>query len=170
MEIDRKFESAKAVLNAYIDSRNMRKTPEREAILKVLVHMEGHHTADEVLAMMPDSFMVSRVTVYSSLQLFATIGLAYSHSLEAATLYENAVEVEPHHHYICNECGEIHDLFDTSITNISMQAKTPRFTKERCSAYIYGTCAKCKAKLARWHKESLKLAALSAAAHAITDK
>ncbi|MCR5312719.1 MAG: transcriptional repressor [Bacteroidaceae bacterium] len=170
MEKEDKFIGAKAVLDAYISSQNMRKTPEREAILQVLLEMEGHHSADEILTMMPGRFHVSRVTVYSTLQLFARIGLAYSHPREGATLYENAYNVAPHNHYICTECGEITDLYDSSITSLAMQAKTPRFTKLYASTYIYGQCAKCKAKIARWHKASTKLAALSAAAHSITEK
>lgn len=170
MEKEEKFEAAKTILNDYINEKKMRKTPEREAILKVLLNLEGHHSVDDIWALMPNKFQVSRVTMYSTLQLFASIGLAYSHPMEGATLYENAFGVARHHHYICTECGEIHDLYDTSVTNIAMEAKTPRFTKMQTSTYIYGMCAKCKAKIARWHKASQKLAALSATAHSISDK
>ena len=168
MSKDSRFIGAKAILDEYIESQNMRKTPEKDAILRVVLGMEGHHSTDEVLEMMPASFPVSRVTVYKTLQLFAKIGLVYCHPREGATLYENAYEVAPHHHYICVECGEMHDLYDTSLTNVAMQSKTPRFTKVTSSTYIYGQCAKCKAKIARWHKASQKLAALSATAHSIS--
>ena len=47
MDIDKKFEGAKAILNAYIESHKMRHTPEREIVLKVVLNTTGHHTADE---------------------------------------------------------------------------------------------------------------------------
>ncbi len=165
MDTDKRFEGAKAILNSYIESHKMRHTPEREAVLKVVLNTTGHHTADEIQAMTPDNFKVNRATVYTTLDLFAEIGLVYCHPIiKSAALYENAFKVEPHSHYICTECNEIHDLHDTSITNIAMQAKTPRFTKERSSTYIYGVCTKCKAKMARWQKAKQKLAAMAAAA------
>ena len=169
MDIDKKFEGAKAILDAYIESHNMRHTPERETVLKVVLNTVGHHTADEIQTLTPDNYKINRATVYTALDLFAEIGLVYCHPVfKSATLYENAYKVDPHSHYICTECREIHDIHDTSITNVAMQAKTPRFTKERSSTYIYGVCAKCKAKKARWEKAKLKLALLSAAASEIS--
>lgn len=168
MDIDKKFEGAKAILNAYIESHKMRHTPERETVLKVVLNMTGHRTADEIQTLTPDNYKINRATVYSALDLFAEIGLVYCHPIiKGAALYENAYKVEPHSHYICTDCREIHDLHDTSITNVAMQAKTPRFTKERSSTYIYGVCTKCKAKKARWEKAKQKLALLSAAASQI---
>ncbi len=170
MSKEDKFIGAKTILNEYIESQNMRKTPEREAILNVVLKMDGHHSADYIHSLMPEDFRVSRVTMYSSLQLFAKIGLVYCHPRDGATLYENAYGVEPHHHYICSECGKMFDLHDSSLTNVAMQAKTPRFTKQSSFTYIYGQCAKCKAKIARWHKASKRLESLSATAHSITDR
>lgn len=165
MDIDKKFEGAKAILNAYIESHKMRHTPEREIVLKVVLNTTGHHTADEIQALTPDNYKINRATVYTTLDLFAEVGLVYCHPmLKGAVLYENAYKVEPHSHYICTDCREIHDLYDTSITNVAMQAKTPRFTKERSSTYIFGVCTKCRAKKARWEKARQKLAMLSAAA------
>lgn len=165
MDTDKKFEGAKAILDEYIESHKMRHTLEREVVLKVILNTVGHHTADEIQALTPDNYKINRVTIYSTLDLFAELGLVYCHpTIKGAALYENAYKVEPHSHYICTECREIHDLHDTSITNVAMQAKTPRFTKERSSTYIYGVCTKCKAKKARWEKAKQKLAAMAAAA------
>lgn len=165
MDTEKRFEGAKAILDSYIEKNKMRHTQEREIVLKTILNSTGHYTVDEIQAMTPDKFKVNRATVYTALDLFTEIGLVYCHPIiKSAALYENAYKVEPHSHYICTECHEIHDLHDTSITNVAMQAKTPRFTKERSSTYIFGVCTKCKAKIARWQKAKQKLAAMAAAA------
>ncbi len=136
--------------------QGMRKTPERYAILDVVMQMKGHHSADEILTMMPDTFHVSRGTIYSTLALLVECGLLYNHQTEGATLYECAYGRPMHHHYICTGCQKIWDLQNTTIEEAVAKARTPRFKKLRCSTYIYGLCNICQAKLARLKKKMEK--------------
>ncbi|MBP5376265.1 MAG: transcriptional repressor [Bacteroidaceae bacterium] len=142
------------ILTRYMaEQGGMRKTPERYAILDVVMKMKGHHSADQILDMMPETFHVSRATMYSTLTLLVKCGLLYNHQTEGATLYECAYKVPAHHHYICTGCNKIWDLKDSSIERAASKAKTPRFKKLRCSTYIYGLCNICQAKLARLKKK-----------------
>ena len=142
------------ILTRYMTEQGgMRKTPERYAILDVVMKMKGHHSADQILDMMPETFHVSRATMYSTLTLLVKCGLLYNHQTEGATLYECAYKVPAHHHYICTGCNKIWDLKDSSIERTVSKAKTPRFKKLRCSTYIYGLCNICQAKLARLKKK-----------------
>ncbi len=144
------------ILTRYMQQQGMRKTPERYAILDVVMQMKGHYSADQILAMMPESFHVSRATMYSTLALLVDCGLLFNHQMEGATLYECAYGVATHHHYICTGCGKIWDLQDSSIEQVASKVRTPRFKKLRCSTYIYGICNICQAKLARLKKKMEK--------------
>lgn len=149
-------ESPRDILTRFMTEQGMRKTPERYAILDVVMQMKGHHSADEILTMMPEDFHVSRGTIYSTLALLTECGLAYNHQMEGATLYEYAYGKPAHHHYICTGCNKIWDLQDSSIELAASKVKTPRFKKLRCSTYIYGICNICQAKLARLKKKMEK--------------
>ena len=144
------------ILTQFMVEQNMRKTPERYAILDVITQMKGHHSADEILAMMPENFHVSRGTIYSTLALLVECGLMFNHMTDGATLYEYAYGRPAHHHYICTGCHRIWDLQDTSIEVAASKVKTPRFKKLRCNTYIYGICNVCQAKLARLKKKMEK--------------
>ena len=145
------------ILDRYIaEQGGMRKTGERYAILDVVMQMKGHHSADQILEMMPENYPVSRTTMYSTLTLLVQCGLLYNHQMEGATLYECAYKVPAHHHYICTGCGKIWDLKDSSIEKVASKVKTPRFKKLRCNTYIYGICNICQAKLARLKKKMEK--------------
>jgi len=150
------IEQAKEVLTQYMQEQNMRKTPERYAILEVVMKMKGHNSADKILTLMPDNFHVSRATIYSTLQLFVECGLVFNHQINGVVLYEKAFGCEPHNHTICNGCGKINDLYDDSVSQAALKVKTPRFKKLRCSIYIYGICNVCQAKLARMKKKMEK--------------
>ena len=144
------------ILTRYMVQQQMRKTPERYAILGVVMQMDGHHSADQIWNMMPEHFHVSRGTVYSTLTILVDCGLLYSHATDGATLYERAYKVPEHQHYICTGCNKIWDLHDSTIEQAASKVKTPRFKKLRCSTYIYGLCNICQAKLARLKKKMEK--------------
>ena len=145
--------SPPGIFSRYMNEQGMRKTPERYAVMEVFVKLQGHNSADQLLAMMPDSFHVSRGTVYSTLSLLVDCGLAYSHNVGGVTLYENAYGVAPHNHYICSGCNKIWDFYDTSIERAISGIRTPKFKKMKVCAYIYGYCNICQAKLARMKKK-----------------
>ncbi|MBO4673606.1 MAG: transcriptional repressor [Bacteroidaceae bacterium] len=152
----RAAETPHDILTRFMTEQGMRKTPERYAIMEVVTKMKGHHSADEILTMMPESFHVSRGTIYSTLALLVDCGLAYSHHMDGITLYEGAYGRPAHHHYICTGCQKIWDLQDSSIEQAASKVKTPRFKKLRCNTYIYGICNICQAKLARLKKKMEK--------------
>lgn len=149
-------ETPRDILTRYMQQQEMRKTPERYAILDVVMQMKGHNSADQILAMMPESFHVSRGTMYSTLALLVECGLLFNHQMEGATLYESAYRVPNHHHYICTGCHKIWDLKDSSLEEVASKVRTPKFKKLRCSTYIYGLCNICQAKLARLKKKMEK--------------
>lgn len=144
------------ILEDHITEQGMRKTPERRAILETVMKMEGHHSADEVLEMMPKDFHVSRTTVYTALKMFDELGLVFSHSIRGVTLYETAYGRTAHHHYICRGCNKIWDFRNEEVERAAATCRTPRFKKIRATIYIQGLCNACQVRLSRLKKKMEK--------------
>ena len=95
---------------ARLEERGIRATAQRLAIAEFVLHTDEHPSADEVWDAVRVSFpMVSRATVYNTLNLFVDHGL-----LQALVVTEGRVVFDPnmrkHHHFIDEETGEILDL------------------------------------------------------------
>ncbi len=93
-----------------LEEHGLRPTSQRLAIANYLLTTDEHPSADQIWArvrkLRPS---LSRATVYNTLTLFVECGLVRSYALtEGATVYDP--RVEPHHHLVDTETGEIHDL------------------------------------------------------------
>jgi Fur family iron response transcriptional regulator len=83
---------------------------QRVAVGEYVLWTEAHPSADQVFAAVRKSFpMLSRATVYNTLNLFVDKGI-----LRGLVLAEGRVVFDPHvakhHHFIDDVTGEIHDL------------------------------------------------------------
>jgi Fur family iron response transcriptional regulator len=83
---------------------------QRVAVASYALTTEEHPSADEVWERVRRSFpMVSRATVYNTLNLFVDKGL-----LQALVLAEGKVVFDPkvdrHHHFVDDATGAIHDV------------------------------------------------------------
>jgi Fe2+ or Zn2+ uptake regulation protein len=83
---------------------------QRLAVADYVLTTEAHPSADEVLAEVQSSFpMLSRATVYNTLNLFVEKGLLRQLVLaEGRTVFDP--RLEPHHHFIDDETGRIEDV------------------------------------------------------------
>ena len=88
----------------------MRPSAQRLAIAAYVLTTEEHPTADQVWTRVKAEFpMVSRVTVYNTLQTFREQGLVQQLVLaEGSVVFDP--KVEPHHHFVDDETGAIHDI------------------------------------------------------------
>jgi Fe2+ or Zn2+ uptake regulation protein len=83
---------------------------QRLAVAEYVLDTEQHPSADQVLEQVQRALpMLSRATVYNTLNLFVEKGL-----LRQLVLAEGRVvfdpRLEPHHHFIDDETGEIEDV------------------------------------------------------------
>ena len=83
---------------------------QRVAVAEYALATTDHPSADEVWDRVRKSFpMLSRATVYNTLNLFVDKGL-----LQALVIAEGKVvfdpKTEPHHHFIDDDSGSIHDI------------------------------------------------------------
>lgn len=107
--------STEAELIDRLVRNGIRPSAQRVAIARYVLATTQHPTADQVWqAVKVDFPMVSRATVYNTLELFAQRGL-----LRELVLAEGSVvfdpNVEPHHHFVDDDTGAIEDIPWTAI-------------------------------------------------------
>jgi len=100
----------RAALIERLEGAGLRRSAQRIAIASYVLDTDDHPTADEVWTRVKAEFpTVSRATVYNTLQAFRDHGL-----LRQLVLAEGSVvfdpNVEPHHHFVDDGTGAIHDI------------------------------------------------------------
>ncbi len=93
-----------------LEKSGIQPSPQRLAVADVVLVTEAHPTAEEVwTAVKARSPLVSRATVYNTLNLFVRKGL-----LRQVQLGEGRVgfdpNLEPHHHFIDDATGDVTDV------------------------------------------------------------
>ena len=89
---------------------DIRLTPQRMAIAKVVLCAKTHPSADAVWEQVKqDCPTVSRATVYNTLNLLVDKGLLKSQVLREGKIVFDLC-VEPHHHFIDEKTGQIYDV------------------------------------------------------------
>lgn len=97
-------------LRNLLEGNGIRASAQRMAIAGYVLSTQTHPTADEVWQRVRQAFpMVSRATVYNTLQLFTAKGLLRQFVLDGGSTVFDA-NVAPHHHFVDDETGAIEDI------------------------------------------------------------
>ena len=90
--------------------RGIPPTAQRLAVAEYVLATEEHPSADEVLARVRERLpMLSRATVYNTLHLLVDKGLLQELTLAAGrSVYD--CNIAPHHHFIDDQTGIVHDV------------------------------------------------------------
>jgi Fur family ferric uptake transcriptional regulator len=134
---------------------NHRKTPERYAILKAVYSIDGHFTLDELGAKLKEEyrFLVSRATLYNTINLFMELRLVIRHRFQGSTKYEACYADNSHCHQICTVCGRVTEVKSPEIAEAIEKMHLKRFRKDGFTLYIYGICSTCQAAITRKNKK-----------------
>lgn len=99
-----------ANLHDLLRDKGIQPSAQRLAVADYVLDTDQHPSADQVWAVVKESFpMISRATVYNTLNLFVEKGLLRQHVLaEGRVVFDP--KVEPHHHFIDESTGAIHDV------------------------------------------------------------
>jgi len=93
-----------------LEHHGIQPSAQRVAIANYVLCTDEHPSADEVWKKVQQSFpMVSRATVYNTLNLFVDKGLLRELVLTEGRLVFDA-NTERHHHFIDEDTGKIYDL------------------------------------------------------------
>ena len=124
----------------------LKSTSQRFIIYKSLVEMASHPTADQlydqVSAQLPG---LGRDTVYRTLSTLSTRGLARKLVMPGGATHFDG-NMAPHHHFLCEDCGAIHDLDWPAFDELSKPDEWENIGQVRyVSALIAGHCRFCRA-------------------------
>lgn len=140
--------STASVLNAltqYMDSRSLRKTPERFAIAELAVGLGPHFSADTLHeAMEAEGYHVSRTTVYNTIVLLEEAGIVRRRNFAVRPAqYEFAAGPTGHFHLVCTKCGKVREVRDAEIEAILSRKRFGTFHPLYTDLNIFGLCARC---------------------------
>jgi len=146
------FDKASKILEDYIILKKLRRTPERNYLLKLIYQRNDHFGADDLfLTVDKERFNISKATVYNSLELFLECGIITKHYLNNNTsIYEKAYGFKQHDHFICQECKKIIEFCDPRLYQIKKSLEEVlKVEINSHQLYLYGYCKdkKCKGKL-----------------------
>lgn len=127
----------------------MRYSKQREIIYEVLKNDMSHPNVDSIYMnvkkIIPD---ISLGTVYRNLNLLANQKKILRLDIGDGVVHFDA-RITPHYHLICNECGEIKDLFlDESLISVFVD-KVQKESDEHIhniDIAFHGTCQNCLKK------------------------
>ncbi|MGB0165909.1 MAG: Fur family transcriptional regulator [Luteibaculum sp.] len=137
------YEDAKQIFTAYMQHKNLRKTPERYAILEVIYNSVGHFDVEELYVIMKNkNYRVSRATVYNTLDLLVECGLVTKHQFgQNMAQFEKCHGFKQHDHLICQTCNKVLEFCDPRIQNIKrMVEEIYDFNIKHHTLQFYGTC------------------------------
>ncbi|SRR5579871_2817513 len=125
----------------------LRCTPQRYAVMAFLMNHAGHPTAAEIFAAVnhadPRS---SRATTYNNLRDLVRAGLVREVAAEGRAARFDAKGM-PHHHFICDRCGNVEDLKWYNVPRPASRSLGKRVLREY-ELIFRGLCTKCASRRA----------------------
>ena len=137
------LKSAASAIEA-LRSKGYKATPQRIAICRIALNSRAHPSAqqvyDEVKKIHPT---VSLATVYKTLEVLRDLELVQEINLpEGQARFDSYMN--PHINMICLKCGNITDLGDVTVKEITRKIETAtKFKPTRQRVDVYGICQKC---------------------------
>jgi Fe2+ or Zn2+ uptake regulation protein len=93
-----------------LETHGIKPSAQRVAVAQYVLYTAEHPSADDVWARVKPAFpMVSRATIYNTLNLFVEKGLLRRFALIGGRVVFDP-NVERHHHVIDEETGKVYDL------------------------------------------------------------
>ena len=136
-----------AAIRRSLEGNGLRCTPQRYAVMAFLMECNRHPTASEIFEAVnrvdPRS---SRATTYNNLRDLVKAGLVREVAVEGRAGRFDAAGM-PHHHFICDRCGNVEDMEWYDVPRPNSRALGKRVVRD-CELIFRGLCTKCAARRA----------------------
>ncbi len=110
---------------------NLKITPQRIAILEVILNIENHPDAEKITDYLRLTYpSISLATIYKTLDTFTKKGIIRKVATDKESMRYDAI-TERHHHLYCSESDRIEDFYDEDLNilldELSEKEKYPEF-------------------------------------------
>ena len=135
----------RAGIQQFFRERGLRCTPQRFAVLDLLVNHPGHPTAEELFRGVNRSDpRASRATIYNSLRVLIDAGLVREFIQEGRSSRFGA-HIGNHHHFLCDRCGKLEDIAWFSLKGVPRRREVGRRQVREYELVLRGVCEACSA-------------------------
>jgi Fe2+ or Zn2+ uptake regulation protein len=138
---DERIESLRQVCR----ERGLILTPQRRAILRAVLDLDDHPTAERVhAALSRRRVRVSRATVFRTLESLARLGIiARACHPGSSVRYDR--RTDQHHHLVCLSCDRVIDIQDARLDALPVpDTRRLGFVVSDFKVQLRGTCRECR--------------------------
>lgn len=140
-------------VRAQLEAASYRLTPQREAVVDVLIaNADDHLSAEEVFMYTKELHSeIGLATIYRNLELLEKIGIIHRFDYgDGQSRYEIRLGEEEehyHHHLICRKCGQIGEFHSDLLETIEKRiAEETGFQVTDHCLRFFGLCESCRSK------------------------
>lgn len=124
---------------------SIRPTVRREAIMDYLLDNRYHPTIDEIYQALKKTMpTLSRMTIYTSLDLFARSGAILPLKIDKENVRFD-IKTDAHAHFVCKRCGAIHNI-ESHDSAMFVLPQNTNFAMSSVEVVYTGVCQSCLLK------------------------
>ena len=137
------------VLAEKLRARGQRLTPQRMAILQMLVTTATHPDIDTIYRQVKQTYpMISLATVYKTLSTLKELGEVRELGFGEGGNRYDARNTAPHPHLVCTQCGKIVDVDVSEFSQLSARvADQSGYSMLDLRLDFFGICPDCQSHL-----------------------
>ena len=135
------------VFELFLKDSGQRYTEQRRESVTQIYKIRTHFEVEDFIGQLrKKKISFSRATVYRTIKQLLEAGLIQKITTkDGRVFYERGGDHQQHDHLICNQCGKLFEIQDSSIDEIlTMYAERLGFVSQYRSLHVYGVCKFCQ--------------------------